>query len=153
MFLAPPQRHLHTQGTFLQNGTAAPALVLVSQANSSWTDVKIVPRPLTEAEYKATLSDHMIDIKGREDEIHPDGVLDLDPYLRAVEANIEPLQLLSDTPPAAVYHSPDGGFDHVLYPINRSNVYLVVVVAPDDDRVHGHYVLDLAREYGLPSDA
>jgi hypothetical protein len=115
--------------------------------------VKIVPKLLTEAEYKATFSNQMVDIKGREDEVYPDGVLDLGPYLQAVEANIEPLHLLSDAPPAAVYHSPDGGFDHVLYPCNRSNVYLVVVVAPDDDRVHGHYVLDLGREYGLPSDA
>jgi hypothetical protein len=115
--------------------------------------VKIVPKLLTEPEYRATFRDHMIDIKGREDEVYPDGVLDLDPYLRAVAAKIEPLQLLPDAPPAAVYHSPDGSFDHVLYPCNRSNVYLVVVVAPDDDRVHGHYVLDLGREYGLPSDA
>jgi hypothetical protein len=107
--------------------------------------MKIVPKLLTEAEYKATFSDHMVDIKGREDEVHPDGVLDLDPYLRAVEADLEPLRLLPDAPPAAVYHSPDGGFDHVLYPCNRSNVYLVVVVAPDDGRVHGHHVLDVSR--------
>jgi hypothetical protein len=113
----------------------------------------MVPRLLSEAEYKATFSGQMVDIKGREDEVHPDGVLNLDPYLQAVEASIEPLQLLPDSPPAAVYHSLAGGFDHVLYPCNRSNVYLVVVVAPDDDRVHGHFVLDLGREYGLPSDA
>jgi hypothetical protein len=115
--------------------------------------VRIAPKLLTEAEYKATFSDHMVDIKGREEEVHPDGVLDLDPYLRVAEANIGPLQLLSDAPPAAIYHSHHGGFEHVLYPCNQSNVYLVVVVALDEDRVHGHYVLDLGREYGLTSDA
>ena len=92
----------------------------------------------------------MVDIKGRVDVVHPDGVLDLAPYLQALEAGLDPLQLLSDMPPAAIYHSPDRGFDHVLYPCNRSDTYLVVVVAPD--RVHGHYVLDLRKEYGLPSD-
>jgi len=115
--------------------------------------VKIVPRLLSEAEYKATFSDHMVDIKGREDVVHPDGVLDLSPYLRAAEADIAPLQLLSDAPPAAVYQSPDRGFDHVLYPCNRSNTYLVVVVAQSVDQVHGHYILDLEREYGPPADA
>jgi hypothetical protein len=67
-----------------------------------WTDVKIVLRLLTEAEFNATFRNHMVDIKGREDEAHPDGDLDLDPYLRSAEADIEPLQLLSDPPPVAV---------------------------------------------------
>jgi hypothetical protein len=115
-------------------------------------NAKIVPRLLTKAEYKATFSDPMVDIQGREDKVHPEGILDLDPYLQAAGAALEPLRLLPDAPPAGVYHSPERGFDHVLYPCNRSNVYLVVVVAPEEDRVHGHYVLDLAQEYGLSSD-
>ena len=106
------------------------------------------PTLLTETEYKATISAQMVDIKGREDVVYPDGVLDLDPYLRA--ADIAPLELLSDAPHAAVYHSDE--FDHVLYPCNRSNVYMVVVIALDEDRIHGHYILDLNREYDLRAD-
>jgi len=87
----------------------------------------MTPRLLPEAEFKATLSDRMVDINGREDLVS-DGVIDLDPHLRAAESGIAPLELLSDTPPAAVYRSADGRFDHVLYPCNRSNVYVVVVV-------------------------
>lgn len=115
--------------------------------------MKSVPRLLTKAEFKATFSDRMIDIKGREDVVHPDGVLDLEPYLRLAAADIAPLELLSDASPAAVYHSPDRGFDHVLYPCNRSNAYLVIVVDPRVDDVYGHHLVDLEVEYGLPDDA
>jgi hypothetical protein len=95
----------------------------------------------------------MVDIKGREDVVRPEGVLDLEPYLRAVAGELAPLELLPDRPPAAVYQTSDGCFDHVLYSCNRSNVYLVVVVAVREGQVHGHFVLDLAEEYGLPPDA
>ena len=70
-----------------------------------------------------------------------------------VPSELAPLELLPDRPPAAVYQTSDGCFDHVLYPCNRSNVYLVVVVAVREGRVHGHFVLNLADEYGLPPDA
>ena len=104
---------------------------------------EVVPRLLTQAEFKATFSAHMVDIKGREDISHAEGVLDLAPYLLAVEESILPLELISNAPPSAVYHSPEWNFDHVLYPCNRSNTYLVVVVAQGADQVQGHFVLDL----------
>lgn len=110
-------------------------------------------RLLSDAEYKATFSSRMVDINGREDLVSAKGAIDLEPYLRAAEPGIAPLKLLSDAPPAAVYRTGDGHFDHVLYPCNRSNVYLVVVVALGEDDVHGHYVLDLKKEYGPPPDA
>jgi hypothetical protein len=109
----------------------------------------MAPRRLTEAEYKATFRGPMVDIKGREDVADADDVLALDPYLREAEAGIAPLELLSDAPPAAVYRSGDGRFEQVLYPCNRSNVYLVIVVALGEGRVLGHHVLDLKREYSL----
>lgn len=109
----------------------------------------MMPRRLTEAEFKATFSDQMRDITGREEGVHPDGVLDLAPYLAATD--VAPLQLLPDQSPAAVYHSPDRGFDHVLYRCDRSNTYLVVVVTESGGKVHGHYVLDLGLEYALPT--
>jgi hypothetical protein len=108
--------------------------------------VKRTPRRLTEGEFKATIVGRMVDIKGREDVVRPDGVIALDPYLRAVAADIAPLELLPDAAPAGVYTG--GRYDHVLYPCNRSNVYLVVVVTRDD--VHGHYVLDLQEDGPSP---
>jgi hypothetical protein len=104
--------------------------------------MKVTLRRLTEEGFKATIGGRMIDIKGREDVAHPAGVIDLAPYLRAVGADIAPLALIADAPPAAVYTC-GGRFDHVLYPCDRSNVYLVVVVTRHD--VHGHYVLDLSN--------
>jgi hypothetical protein len=109
-------------------------------------------RRLSEAEYKATFADPMVDIKAREDLFHPDGVLDLKPYLRAAQADIAPLELLAGAPPSAVYLTADRRFDHVLYPCDRSNVYLVVVVVADAF-VYGHFVLDLQKDHGLPLSA
>ena len=110
----------------------------------------MTPRLLSEPEFRATFSDQMVDIKGREDLVQPEGVIDLEPYLRAIPAaDFAGLTLLSAAPPSAVYRGEEKGFDHVLYPCNRSNVYLVVVIAFRPDHVHGHYILDLAQEYGL----
>ena len=109
-------------------------------------------RRLSETEYRATCADPMVDIKGRQDLFHPDGVIDLMPYLRAAQADIAPLELLADAPPSAVYRTADRRFDHVLYPCDRSNVYLVVVVVADAF-VYGHFVLDLQKDYGLPLSA
>lgn len=93
----------------------------------------------------------MINIAGQEEALHPEGVIDLAPYLHAVDRELAPLEFLPDREPAVVYQTSDGRYDHVMYPCNRSNVYLVVVVALRDGEVHGHFVLDLAEEYGLPS--
>ncbi len=107
-------------------------------------------RLLTQAEFRTTFSAPMIDIKGREPKVHPEGVIALEPYLEEIPpADFGGLSLLPGAPPAAVYQSQDGRFDHVLYPCTRSNVYLVVVVELDPEQVHGHFVLDLGKEYGL----
>jgi hypothetical protein len=130
-----------------------PVRGIVRSSIQSWTDVTIRPRLLSDREFRATFTERMVDIKSREDVIHPYGVIDLKPYLRAVEGEIAPLELLPDAEPSAVYQSSDGRFEQVLYPCNQSNVYLVVIVEVPDDRVYGHIVLDLANEYGLPPGA
>jgi hypothetical protein len=79
-------------------------------------------------------------------------VIDLDPYLRAVAHELAPLELLPDREPAVVYQTSDGRDDHVMYPCDRSDVYLVVVVAVREGNIHGHFVLDLAKEYGRSSE-
>jgi hypothetical protein len=112
------------------------------------------PRLLSEAEFQATFSERMLDIKGREPELHPEGVIDLEPYLGAISrSDFGALRLLSGAPPTSVYRSEDGRFDHILYPCDRPNVFLVVVVALRPDRVQGHYILDLNKEYGLDGAA
>ena len=92
----------------------------------------------------------MIDIRGRETDESPGGVIDIEPYVALLQsADLGGCELLSNVPPAAVYRSNRGDFDHVLYPLNRSSRYVVVVVDVSRDQVHGHHVLDLHKEYGL----
>jgi hypothetical protein len=110
----------------------------------------MVPRRLTEDEFRATFSEKMVDIKDREDTVQPEGVIDLEPYLKSIPPeDFGDVHLMPGVPPAAVYRCQDDRFDHVLYPCSRSNLYLVVVIALRPDRVHGHYFLDLNEEYGF----
>jgi len=48
-----------------------------------------------------------------------------------------------------VYRGDDGRFDHVLAMTKTMNVYIVVVIDLKADRILGHRLLDLNREYGL----
>ena len=108
------------------------------------------PRLLSETEFRETFAGRMVDITGNENVAQPEGVIDLGPYLEGIPvSDFAGIRLLSDAAPAAVYRSGDSRFDHVLYPSDRANVYLVVVVALRPDHVHGHYLLDLNAEYGL----
>ena len=90
----------------------------------------------------------MRDITGREDLDRPGGVLDLAAYLGALSPReLGGRRLLSDAAPAAVRRSADDRFDHVLYKLDKTNSYAVVVVALEPDDVLGHYVLDLGELY------
>jgi hypothetical protein len=114
----------------------------------------VTPRLLTQQEYLATMPGGVVDITGRESDGQPEGVIDIDPYLAAVpRGDLQGAELIADSPPAMVYRTKDGSFDHVLYRCNRRNVFLVIVVRLRPDRVHGHYLLDLNKEYGLQPDS
>lgn len=91
----------------------------------------------------------MREISGREDIEQPAGVLDLAPYLALLSPReLGGRSLLPNAAPAAVRRSGDGCFDHVLYKLDKTNTYAVVVVALEPDEVLGHYVLGLAELYG-----
>jgi hypothetical protein len=92
----------------------------------------------------------MVDIKGREDVVSPDGVIDLEPYLRAAERQ---MSLLSFFPtdlrqPSTVLRTA-GSITCSTRASARmytwwSSLRLAMTM------IHGHFVLDLAQEYGLP---
>jgi hypothetical protein len=89
-------------------------------------------------------------ITGREAEFHPDGVIDIEPYVRGVPApDLEGFSVHDDLMVEVVYQSQDGRFDLVHVMTRRKNVYLVVVIENKNDRIHGHCLLDLNKEYGL----
>src|SRR5689334_10057602 len=75
----------------------------------------------------------------------------LEGYLTSVPGrDLEPHWLAAHTP-ELIYDSGDKSFEHVLFPTQTKNVYLVLVVDQPRHAVFGHFVLDLNREYGLPT--
>lgn len=44
-------------------------------------DKMMNPRLLSADEFRATFTERMINTKGQEEALHPEGVIDLDPYL------------------------------------------------------------------------
>jgi hypothetical protein len=47
------------------------------------------------------------------------------------------------------YREPTGQYDHVLLRSNDPDVFLVMVIDRDGPKLHGHFLLDLPRVYGL----
>jgi hypothetical protein len=47
------------------------------------------------------------------------------------------------------YRDPTGRCDHVLLRSNDPDVFLVVVIDRHGPRLHGHFLLDLPRLYGI----
>jgi len=111
------------------------------------------PRLLTYEEFRATFGPEMRDITGREHLASPEGVIQLEPYLRVVP----PADLFGHSVPEFKVHSvargSDGRFDHVLFGTATPNVFLVVVVAIAAATVYGHHLLDLNELYGVNAKA
>lgn len=104
----------------------------------------ITTRRLSEAEFKATFCNDMVDILGEEDRYEPGWVMDVAPYLESIpDAELSSHPLLEGSPPAAVRRNLEDDYDHVLYPVRQDNTYLVIVVRIREEDVFGHYVLDL----------
>lgn len=107
------------------------------------------PRLLTYEEFLATFGPEMRDITGTEHLVSPEGVIQLEPYLRVVP----PGELFGHSVPEFKVHrvarGSDGRFDHVLIGTATPNVFLVIVVAVAAATVYGHHLLDLNELYGV----
>lgn len=76
-------------------------------------------------------------------------VLDIWPYVESIPiADLEGHEIF-DRRVEYVYRDPNERHDHVLVMTKTKNVYLAIVVDLILDRVHGHRLLDLNKEYGL----
>jgi hypothetical protein len=92
----------------------------------------------------------LTNITGREPEFHPNGVLSIAPYVRSVPAaDLQGLTLHDEPLVEVVYQTHGGTFDVVNVMTCTKNVFLVVVVDNRNERVHGHLILNLNKEYGL----
>ena len=65
--------------------------------------------------------------------------------LRALRLQVERERL----EPQYVYENRDRSFIHVLIYFGEPNVYMAIVVAGGSKLIHGCFLLDLNKEYGL----
>ena len=103
---------------------------------------------LSNTEFKKTFGAKMINITGKEDEYSPDGVIDIMPYVDVIpEADLKG-NVLIDILVESVYRSSDDKYDHVQLITNSKNIFLVVIINLVTNSIHGHFLLDLNKEYG-----
>ena len=104
-------------------------------------------RRLTETAFQATFTAPMHEVTGEEGEI-----VDIWEYVECVP--LEDLDGLAQAPEVVshVWRDAYDRYDHVLLPLTRTNVFLVIVVDLKNRCVYGHHVLDLGALYGQPSD-
>jgi len=100
---------------------------------------------LTEKEYKETMADEMVDVT-----ITAEPVVDIWPYVRQLTLDKVVLEYVyKNELVEKVYRNNKGTFDHVLLPTDNSNIFIVVIVDLEQNKIKGHYRLDLNEEYGL----
>ena len=105
----------------------------------------MTPRLLTPEEFKATFTPKMHNVQ----ETATD-VLDIWPYVHSVPTSDLEGHVIYEPFVDGVYRTENGQFDHVMIMTKTQNVYLVVLIIHlPSDSFHGHYLLDLNREYGL----
>ena len=103
------------------------------------------PNPLNETLFKATTEGKMTDVTKQ-----PGGCTDIWPYVTLIRESVGlPQQALDGNWVEYVYRSQFNHYDHILIPLGRHNVFLVIVADRIHGSVYGHRVLDLNTEYGL----
>lgn len=102
-------------------------------------------RRLTEDEFRATMTPKMHNVQ----EIATD-VLDIWPYAHAVPSDDLEGHVIYEPFVDGVYRTEDHRFDHVMVMTLSRNVYLAVVIDLGGESIHGHRLLVLNRQYGLP---
>lgn len=100
---------------------------------------------LSEPEYQATMGTPMVAVEPA-DPFHP---VPLGPYMASIPAEDFQGHDFSARNIEKVYRDPSGRFLHVLVAATKRNVYLVIVVDEPAQSIHGHYLLDLNKLYGL----
>ena len=100
------------------------------------------PKRLSEAEYRAALTEPMTQYVG-------DAAVDIWPYVAAVPTTDLKGHAVYEQFVECSYVTADARHHHVLVMTRTKNVYLVVIVDVPAAGLAGHYLLDLNREYGL----
>jgi hypothetical protein len=99
---------------------------------------------LSESEFKATLSEGMV-------RVEPDDApqITLGEYFQSIPVSHLEGHDFSARRIETVERAPGERWVHIVLGGATRNVYLVIVVDLNGPQVHGHYLLDLVRAYGL----
>lgn len=98
---------------------------------------------LTYAEFKATMTDNMLDVT-----MTATQAVDIWPYVQQLVKDKIVLEYVCDNRLVdSVYRNDQETFDHVLLPTADSNVFTVIIVDLQQKKIKGYYQLDLDREY------
>jgi hypothetical protein len=76
-------------------------------------------------------------------------VLDIWPYVESVPVADLGGYILSDGLVEYVYQHPEERFLHVLVSTDNRDVFLVIIIDLTSVKIHGHYLLDLLKEYQI----
>ncbi len=104
-----------------------------------------MPKQLTEAEFKNTFTDNMLNIT---DNASP--TIDIWSYVEELVIEKIVMKYVYERKLVElVYRNSENTFDHVLLPTNSANVFIVIIVDLEQKNIKGHFKLDLNKEYGL----
>ena len=99
---------------------------------------------ITEDDFKATMTPKLHNVQESVTD-----VLGIWPYVYSVPSNDLEGDVIYEPFVDGVYRTEDEHFDHVMVMTKTKNVYLAVIVDLACGSFHGHWLLDLNREYGL----
>ena len=103
-----------------------------------------IVRELSEAEYQSAFSAPMVDVTQSASE-----VVELWPYAENAMREAFPTACSCDWDVSSIYETPEGTFQHVLFPSHISNTYLVIIINKVTPAILGYYKLDLGALYGV----
>jgi len=106
---------------------------------------RIITKQLTEAEFKNTFTDSMLDVT-----VNAFPTVDIWSYVQELVAEKIVTEYVYDRKLVElVYRNNENAFDHVLLPTNSANVFIVIIVDLEQKNINGYFKLDLNKEHGL----
>lgn len=100
-------------------------------------------KELTEDQYKSTFGEKMFDVT---ESAEP--VLDIWEYIEQLTIdNIVLKYVLEKQLVEKVYRNALNTFEHILFPTDNTNIFIVLVVDIKEKIIYGHFKLDLEKEY------
>ena len=103
-------------------------------------------KELTEMEFKSTFSEKMNNVTN-----NVDAVIDIWEYVNVLEKSKYFISdyIIEKGIIEKVYRNSINTYDQILIPTIKQNVYLIIIVNIKEEKIFGHYLLDLNKEYSI----